>query len=62
MRVLVEEKKIGFGKIAQPVRLALTGGLASPGLFEVMHFLGKDKTLERIDRAISYFMKKESVT
>ncbi len=60
MRKLSEEKKIGFGKIAQPVRLALTGGLASPGLFEVMHFLGKETCLKRLDRAISFFKEKKS--
>lgn len=60
MRRLVEERKIGFGKIAQPVRLALTGGLASPGLFEVIHFLGKERTLNRIDKAIAFFKNKKS--
>jgi glutamyl-tRNA synthetase len=60
MRQIVEEKQIGFGKIAQPVRLALTGGLASPGLFDVLHFLGRERALKRIDRAISFFKKKQN--
>jgi glutamyl-tRNA synthetase len=38
--------------VAQPLRLALTGKTASPGLFEVMAVLGKDKVLGRIDSAI----------
>jgi glutamyl-tRNA synthetase len=40
-----------LGKLAQPVRVALTGSTASPGLFEVMAILGRDKTLARLDSA-----------
>jgi len=54
MKKAIEQHEIGFGKIAQPLRLALTGGLASPGIFEVLTFTGKEKTLERIDRAIEF--------
>lgn len=39
--------------VAQPVRVALTGRKASPGLFEVMAVLGRDVTLARLDRAIA---------
>ena len=60
MKKLTEERKIGFGKIAQPIRLALTGGLASPGLFEVLHFLGKDRTLKRLDRAVLFFKMRKA--
>ncbi|MBN1902371.1 glutamate--tRNA ligase, partial [Candidatus Sumerlaeota bacterium] len=60
MRQLIEENNIGFGKIAQPVRLALTGGLASPGLFEVIHFLGKDKTLDRIRKAMTFLKNRKT--
>lgn len=38
--------------VAQPLRLALTGKTASPGLFEVMEVLGKDKVIKRLDEAI----------
>jgi glutamyl-tRNA synthetase len=37
-----------LGAIAQPLRAALTGSLASPGIFEVMEILGRDETLGRI--------------
>ena len=60
MRELIEREKIGFGKIAQPLRLALTGGLASPGIFDVIHYLGKEKCLSRIDRAIEFFKNYQS--
>ena len=42
-----------LGKVAQPLRAALTGSKTSPGIFEVMEVLGKDETLGRIDDAIS---------
>ncbi|WP_027136160.1 glutamate--tRNA ligase [Geminicoccus roseus] len=45
------EAGIGFGKIAQPLRVALTGSTVSPGLFEVMAVLGKDEVLARLDDA-----------
>jgi glutamyl-tRNA synthetase len=43
---------LGLGKIAQPVRVALTGGTASPGMYDVVQILGKDETLKRLDDAI----------
>jgi glutamyl-tRNA synthetase len=43
-----------LGKIAQPVRVALTGGTVSPGIFEIIDVLGKDKTLSRLEDAIAY--------
>ena len=47
-----EEEKLKLGQIAQPVRVALTGGTASPGIFEVMAVLGKGRTLARLDRVL----------
>jgi glutamyl-tRNA synthetase len=49
---LVEEEGIKMGQLAQPVRVALTGRTASPGLFEVMEVLGRDRTLLRLRRGI----------
>jgi len=49
---IAAEKGLGLGKIAQPVRVALTGGTASPGIYEVIVLLGKATTLERLDSAI----------
>jgi len=40
--------------LAQPVRLALTGRTASPGLYEIINILGKPETLQRIKAAISF--------
>jgi glutamyl-tRNA synthetase len=49
---LVTEKAIKLGKLAQPVRVALTGGTVSPGIYEVIEVMGKDKTIKRIEAAI----------
>lgn len=51
-RTIAEKEQVKLGKIAQPVRVALTGGTASPGIFEVISVLGKEKTLRRLERAI----------
>ncbi|MEJ5347386.1 MAG: glutamate--tRNA ligase [Desulfosoma sp.] len=53
-RELAEEMGVKLGKIAQPVRVALTGVTASPGLFEIMDILGKDAVLDRLQRACAY--------
>lgn len=45
---IAEKNDIGLGKIAQPLRSALSGSLPSPGIFEVMQVLGKEETLERL--------------
>ncbi len=47
-----ERRGVGLGKVAQPVRVALTGGTASPGMYDVVQILGKDETLRRLDAAI----------
>jgi glutamyl-tRNA synthetase len=49
---LVEAEGIKMGALAQPVRVALTGRTASPGLFEVMEVLGRDRTLFRLRAGI----------
>jgi glutamyl-tRNA synthetase len=47
-RDVVERRGLKLGKLAQPARVALTGGTASPGIFEVCEVLGKRRTIERI--------------
>ena len=41
------------GKVAQPVRVALTGGTASPGIYDVIQILGREEALKRLDGALS---------
>lgn len=46
---LAEELQLGLGKLAQPMRAALTGTTTSPGIFDVLVLLGRDEALARID-------------
>lgn len=43
---------VKLGTIAQPVRVAITGGTASPGIYELIEIIGKEKTINRLSRAI----------
>jgi glutamyl-tRNA synthetase len=52
LRRFAEDKGIKLGAIAQPLRAALTGSLASPGLFEVMEVLGREESLGRIEDVV----------
>jgi glutamyl-tRNA synthetase len=52
-RGLAEEMEIGAGKLFQPLRLALTGSSASPGIFDVLVLLGRERSLERVERAVN---------
>jgi glutamyl-tRNA synthetase len=42
---------VGFGKLAQPLRAALTGSTVSPGIFEIMRVLGRAEVLARVEDA-----------
>jgi glutamyl-tRNA synthetase len=53
MQEVVDEMGIGFGKIGQPLRIALLGKMSGPGLDSVMAIIGKVETLERIEKAIA---------
>ncbi len=51
VRGWVEEEGLSLGKVAQPARVALTGRSRSPGLFDVMEVLGRERTLQRLEAA-----------
>jgi glutamyl-tRNA synthetase len=51
-RDITERRGIKLGNLAQPVRVAMTGGTESPGIFEVIEIVGREKTLSRLDKAI----------
>ena len=48
-KALAEEQGLGLGKLAQPMRAALTGSTTSPGIFDVLVLLGRDEALARLD-------------
>jgi glutamyl-tRNA synthetase len=48
IRAVAEEAELGLGKVAQPLRAALTGKTTSPGIFDVLFHLGREETLGRL--------------
>jgi glutamyl-tRNA synthetase len=52
-RVRAAHGDLGMGKIAQPVRVAITGGAVSPGIFETLGALGKQRSVSRIAAAVA---------
>ncbi len=53
MRQLAEIKSLKLGKVAQPLRAALTGRTVSPGIFEVMVLIGREESMARLEDQIS---------
>jgi glutamyl-tRNA synthetase len=51
---LLTESGLKLGDIAQPARVALTGGTVSPGIHEVMAILGRERVLTRLRRALEW--------
>ena len=51
---IAEEHGLSLGKAIHPTRLALTGRTVSPGLFDVMVLLGREKCLERMEKAVEF--------
>ncbi len=49
---IVEEEGMKLGKLAQPVRVALTGATVSPGIYDVILLLGKEETLKRLKNVV----------
>ncbi len=55
LRSLAEEKQVGLGRVAQPLRVAICGTTISLPIFDSVQMLGKEKTLERIDNTLKKF-------
>ena len=53
LRQVAEQLGIGAGKLFHPLRVALTGLATSPGIFDVMVILGRERVLRRIDAALA---------
>ncbi|MFV2005502.1 MAG: glutamate--tRNA ligase [Gammaproteobacteria bacterium] len=56
----VKEQEVGFGKVGQPLRLAVTGHGKSPSINVTLELLGKEKTLRRLDQAIEFINNKST--
>lgn len=59
-REVLETTGSKFGKIAQPVRVALTGKTASPGIFEMIELLGKNRVVSRLKHAVKLTIEQKS--
>ncbi len=51
---LCESKNISLGRLMGPARLALTGKTGGPAIFDIIEILGKEKTIERLEKAVHY--------
>jgi len=60
LRSLAERLDLTAGKVFQPLRVALTGVTVSPGIFEVLLILGRERSLARIDHAIAMLRAPEA--
>jgi glutamyl/glutaminyl-tRNA synthetase len=47
--------EVGLGKVAQPIRIAVSGGPATPSLYDTLHFFERDEVCHRIEAAIQHF-------
>jgi glutamyl-tRNA synthetase len=50
---VIEEHGLQLGALAQPVRVAITGGTVSPPIFETLEVLGRDRSLTRLADAVA---------
>jgi glutamyl-tRNA synthetase len=53
VQAVAAESGAGLGKVAQPIRVAVSGGSVSPPIDVTLEILGRDTTLHRVDRAIA---------
>jgi glutamyl-tRNA synthetase len=51
---VAQDAGVGLGKVAQPLRVALTGDVASPGIGMTLTLVGRERALRRIDRALDF--------
>ena len=54
LRALAEGRGVQAGKLFQPLRVALTGLSVSPGIFEVLELLGRDRSVSRVRSAVAH--------
>lgn len=54
VKAMLDETGMKFKLLAQPMRIALTGKTVSPGIFEIISTLGKDRVLPRLKKALAY--------
>ena len=58
----LQEHALPMGKLAQPVRVALTGSTVSPGIHDVIAVLGKERTIQRLRKALELIPQLDSIS
>jgi glutamyl-tRNA synthetase len=58
IQAVVDARDMKFGKVAQPIRVAVSGGAVSPPIDVTLELLGQATTLERLDRALAYIRER----
>ena len=51
---MAEDLELKLGKLAQPIRVAVTGNTVSPSIDVTLFYIGRDRVLARLDRAIAF--------
>jgi len=59
LRDFATSQGLALGKVAQPLRVAVTGGVVSPAIADTLAILGKERTLRRIDKALAMLSAQE---
>jgi glutamyl-tRNA synthetase len=62
VRIAAEELELGMGKIAQPLRVALTGTAVSPSIDKTLWLIGRERSLARIERALEYVLARAAAS
>lgn len=57
IRKFCEQKQLSFGKVFHPVRVAVSGRMKGPGLFEMLEIIGKEKSIQRIKYSLKKFVE-----
>ena len=58
VQAVVDENEVGFAKVAQPVRIAVTGSTMSPSIDQTLTLLGREKSLGRLNEGLTVFRQK----
>ena len=58
IQAVVDERAMKFGKLAQPIRVAVSGGAISPPIDVTLALLGQEATRHRLDRALAYVQQR----
>ena len=55
IRDYIGKKSVGLGTVVHPLRLVVTGRLATPGIFETLYYIGKEPTLRRLEHFLANY-------